>query len=55
METRQMDRERHDKDDSQFCSSANASKSDWTVFHTAAKTNSQEGRSVMLINITKKK
>jgi hypothetical protein len=50
---RQMDRERHDKHNSQFCSSANASKSDWTVFRTAAIINSQEGRSVMLINIKK--
>jgi len=52
---RQMDRERHDKNNSQFCSSPNASESDWTVFHTAAIINSQEGRSVMLINIKKKK
>jgi hypothetical protein len=53
----QMDRhtDRHDEDNSRFCSSANASKSDWTVFHTAAKINSQEGRSVMLIKIKKKK
>jgi hypothetical protein len=46
--------DRHDEYNSQFCSSANASKSDWTVFHTAAKINSQEGRSVILINIKKR-
>jgi hypothetical protein len=47
--------DRHNEDNSQFCSSANASKSDWTVFHTAAKIKSQEERSVMLINVKNKK
>jgi len=37
--------DRHDEDNSPFWSSANASKSDWTVFHTTAKRNTQEGRS----------
>jgi len=32
----------------------NAPKSDWTVFHTTAKRNTQEGRSVMLINVKKR-
>jgi len=47
--------DRHDEDNFRFCSSANVSKSDWTVFRMAAKIRSQGGRSVMLINVKKKK